>query len=79
MKDIIITSAKVKRELWILLGSFIAAYGMNIYAILHYHRPASELYMTLGYVVYAAAIIYAALAVVRLLIYLIVKLFTKKY
>ena len=77
MKDIIITSAKIKRELWILLGSFAVAYGMNICSIIHYARPASELYMTIGYVLVTAVCIYLILAVVRILIHLVIKLFTK--
>ena len=77
MKYIIITSAKIRRELWILLGSFAVAYGMNIYSIIHYARPASELYMTIGYVLVTAVCIYLILAVVRILIHLVIKLFTK--
>ena len=78
MKDIIIKASGIRRELWILLGCLVAAYGMNIYAILHFARPAKELYMTIGYVVVTAVIIYLLLWVVRLLVLLIKTIFTKK-
>ncbi|MBR1868876.1 MAG: hypothetical protein IJ799_02280 [Bacteroidales bacterium] len=78
MKDIVITTAKLKRELWILLGAFVVAYGMNIYAVIHYVRPAKELYMTIGYVIVTAIVIYLLLWVVRLIVLLFVRLFTKK-
>ena len=71
MKDIVIKGTSIKRELWVLLGCFIAAYGLNIYSILHWSRPATELYMTIGYVVVFAVGIYVALWIVRLVVLLL--------
>ena len=71
MKDIIIKGSVLKRELFILLGCFVAAYGANIYAVLHYSRPASELISTIGYVIVLMLCIYAALWILRLVVLLI--------
>ena len=78
MKDIVIKASHIRRELWVLLGCFIVAYGMNIYAIIHFARPAKELYMTIGYVIVTALIIYVLLWIVRLIVLLITRLFSKK-
>ena len=40
MKDLVITGRQVRRELWILLGCFVAGCLVNVYAIVHYGRPA---------------------------------------
>lgn len=71
MKDIVIKGTSIKRELWVLLGCFIVAYGLNIYSILHWSRPATELYMTIGYVVVFAVGIYVGLWIVRLVVLLL--------
>ena len=78
MKDIVIKASHIRRELWVLLGCLVVAYGMNIYAIIHFARPAKELYMTIGYVVVTALIIYILLWIVRLIVLLITRLFSKK-
>jgi hypothetical protein len=78
MKDIIIKASHIRRELWVLLGCLVVAYGMNIYAIIHFARPAKELYMTIGYVIVTALIIYVLLWIVRLIVLLITRLFSKK-
>lgn len=78
MKDIVIKGTSIKRELWVLLGCFIAAYGLNIYSILHWHRPATELFMTIGYVIVFTVGIYVALWIVRLVVLLIKSIFFKK-
>ena len=78
MKDIVIKASHIRRELWVLLGCLVVAYGMNIYAIIHFARPAKELYMTIGYVVVTALIIYVLLWIVRLIVLLITRLFSKK-
>jgi len=68
MKDIVITGAKIRRELFIFLACFIVAYGCNIYAVIHYVRPALELISTIGYVIVFAVIIYFVLWIFRLIV-----------
>lgn len=77
MKDIVISSKHIRRELWIFLGCIVAMELVNVYAIVDYGGKWSELVMSLGFVVAAAVVAYAVVAVVRLIIYGIVKLIKK--
>lgn len=74
MKDITISAKRIRRELWVLLASFIVAYGVNVFAIIHWNRPMSEYWMTIGYVIVIALSIYVASVFVRLVIAGCVKL-----
>lgn len=74
MKDIVIPGKKLRNELFVILGCFIAACLLNVYAILKYSRPASELISMIGFVIVAAVLIYVALLVIRIVIALVVKL-----
>lgn len=77
MKDIVISSRHIRRELWIFLGCIVAMELVNVYAIVDYGGKWSELVMSLGFVVAAAVVAYIVVAVVRLIIYGIVKLIKK--
>ncbi len=77
MKDIVISSKHIRRELWIFLGCIVAMELVNVYAIVDYGGKWSELVMSLGFVVAAAVVAYAVVAVVRLIVYGIVKLIKK--
>lgn len=77
MKDIVISSKALKRELFVALGCFIAAFCMNIYAILHFTRPATELISQIGYVIVCAFIIYVILWLVRLIVILVREILKK--
>ena len=78
MKPIIIDSKFIKRELWILLGCFVAAVIFDLVGIILYKRPAIELVTTVGYEVVIALGLYAFLALVRVLVFLVSQLFKKK-
>lgn len=78
MKPIIIDSTFIKRELWILLGCFIAAVIFDLVGIILYHRPLVELMTTIGYEVVIALALYAILALVRIVVFLVAALFKKK-
>ena len=78
MKPIIIDSKFVRRELWILLGCFIAAVIFDLVGIILYKRPAIELVTTIGYEVVIALGFYAFLALVRILVFLVSQLFKKR-
>ena len=78
MKPIIIDSKFIKRELWILLGCFVAAVIFDLVGIILYKRPAIELVTTIGYEVVIALGLYAFLALVRILVFLVSQLFKKK-
>lgn len=77
MKDITISGKTLKKELFIILGCFVAAVLVNVYAIIHYDRPAVELLSQIGYTVFVAVVIYFLLWTVRL-VALCIKLITKK-
>ena len=78
MKPIVIDSKFVKRELWILLGCFVAAVIFDLVGIIMFKRPAIELLTTIGYEVVIALGLYAFLALIRILVFLVSQLFKKK-
>lgn len=51
MKDIIITSKKLKQERNIYLLSFLLAFIINVIAIIIYSRPWIEIISQIGYVI----------------------------
>ena len=66
MKDIVITGAVIRRELWWLLAAFILANLMNVYAIAVYETEWKELISTLGYVIALSIVLYVFMALLRL-------------
>ena len=77
MKDIVITAKMIRRELFVLLGCFVAAFLVNVGAIIAYDRPWIELISQIGFVFFITGGIYVLLAVLRLIICLVAKLFKK--
>ncbi len=75
MKDTTITASRKKRELIILLISFLVAFFMNVYAILRYQRPLSELFTQLNVVLLLTLIVYALIAFLRMIWWLFTKLY----
>ena len=65
MKDITIKASTIKKELWILLLSILAAFGLNIYAIIHYQTEWSELISKIQTVILLGFIIYVILLIFR--------------
>ena len=68
----------IRRELFILLGCFVAAFFVNVGAIIAYDRPWIELISQIGFVFFITGGIYVLLAVLRLLVWGIIKIFKKK-
>ena len=77
MKDIVITEKMIRRELYVLLGCFVAAFFVNVGAIIAYDRPWSELYSQIGFVLFITGGIYVLLAIFRFLVWLVAKIFKK--
>ncbi len=73
MKDIIITSKIIKREIYVWLCALIAAQLMNVYAIVKYNTQWRELYSQLGYILMLSIVLYLLIAMIRLLVHLIRK------
>lgn len=54
------------------------AVGLNVYAIIHYNSPLSELWTSILYVLEATAVLYGVWIVLRLLVFGIARLFGYK-
>ena len=67
MKDIVITSKKIKRERNIYILCFALAFIINIIAIIVYTRPWVEMFSQIGYVFVISLFIYFVLWILRLL------------
>ena len=78
MKDIIISSRKIKREKNLYLICFLLSFVINIIAILVYTRPWTEMFTQLGYALVMSLFIYFMLWIPRLLIIGLHLLFRKK-
>ena len=70
-----IPSRRIRTELLSLLICFMIAVGLNVYAIIHYNSPLSELWTSILYVLMATAVLYAVWIVLRLLVFGIAHLF----
>ena len=77
MKDIVITEKMIRRELFVLLGCFVAACLVNVGAIIAFDRPWIELISQIGFVFFITGGIYVLLAVFRFLVWLVAKIFKK--
>lgn len=78
MKDIIITSKRIKRELYILLGCFIVATLINIVSIAIFHTSWIEILTQAGYVSAIAIVLYIIIFIIRLTVYFTFKTFGEK-
>jgi uncharacterized membrane protein YczE len=67
MKDIVITPRRQKAELLWLLAAFMVANVCNLWAIISYDAPLSELWSSLCYVLVFTVVLYVACVVLRLL------------
>lgn len=74
MKDLIITSRRLKRETVILTFCFIIAFLINIFSIITFKTPWYEIFTQIGYVIAIALILYLFVMVFRAVVYLIKKL-----
>lgn len=74
MKDITITSKRLKKELYTLVACFVIASIINLIAIVVYKTPWYELFTQVGYVGAITIFLYVMLLIVRGIIYLIRKI-----
>lgn len=71
MKDIVITSRRIRTELIILAVCFLISCCLNVYAIIAYGGEWSELFTSIGFVSTFTAITYLMLMVFRIAIRLL--------
>jgi hypothetical protein len=65
MKEIIITSKRLKKELYFWLAAFGIAFILNVYSILKYHTRWIELFTQLGYLLAYSIVIYLVIGLFR--------------
>ena len=78
MKEIIITSKKLKQERNIYLLSFLIAFIINGIAIIVYSRPWIEIISQIGYVIVISFFIYLILWIPRVILIFSARLFRRK-
>lgn len=78
MKDTIITPKRKKIELLTLLACFLIANMLNLYAILAYGAPLSEIITCMGYVLVFTCVLYGAWTLLRLLLYALARIISRK-
>ncbi len=71
MKDTVLTQARKKRELYILLFAFIAAIILNLIGILKYGTPVKELVTEFPMTLAVTLFLYAVVTGLRLIWWLL--------
>ena len=78
MKNTVITARRKKIELLTLLACFIIGNLANLYAIISYETPFSEMLTSFFYVLAFSGVLYGFWTILRILFYGIRSLFLKK-
>lgn len=71
MKEIVISSSRIKKEIIHLTVMFLIASGLNVLAIASYHTNWSELITELPFVLAITLVLYVFDAVLRIIFFLI--------
>lgn len=69
MNDIVITGRRIARESLIFSGCFVAALGVNIFAIIRFRTEWKELITTLHITLAVAVLFFAVAAFLRVLVF----------
>ena len=78
MKNTVITARRKKIELLTLLACFIIGNLANLYAIISYETPFSEMLTSFFYVLAFSGVLYVFWTILRILFYGIRSLFLRK-
>ncbi len=78
MKDILISSRRIAREIQIFLACFVLALALNAYAIHTYNTQWKELLTTLHITIALAIVMYVLLGILRLIFGSVSRLFKRK-
>lgn len=80
MKDLVITSKRIKKEFYIFLACFVIAFIINVVAVTTYKTPWSEIFTQIGYVIIITALLYLLSAFARgvIRVFLLLLSFRKK-
>lgn len=75
MKELIISSKRLKKEGLYFGSAFVGAFLLNVISIIRFKTQWSELYTQLGYVLMISIILYVLIIIVRLVIKTIKSIF----
>lgn len=78
MKDTLLTARRKKTELITLLLCFILANLVNLYSIITYNTPFSEMITSIFYVLIFSVALYVFWSVLRILFWGVKSLFVRK-
>lgn len=78
MKDLIITSRRLKKEIYILSTCFIIAFLINIFSIIAFKTPWYEIFTQIGYVIVITFVLYLIMACLRLFATIVLTIFKIK-
>lgn len=78
MKDIVITSGQIKKELIALLICFVIGFLANVGAIIFYNSGFAEVFTSLPYVLIFALVIYTLWSIIKIMLYFVNRSFSKK-
>jgi hypothetical protein len=78
MKDIIISTSRIKKELTWLIGSFIFSIIFNIYSIIRYDTGWKELFTQIHVLLILTLLVYFLLLLLRLLVGLVLRFTGRK-
>jgi hypothetical protein len=69
MKDVVISRKRIERESLIFIGCFLAALGVNVYAIIRFKTEWKELITTLHITLAIALLFFVLVALLRGLVF----------
>jgi hypothetical protein len=78
MKDIIITSRRLKKEIRIISICFIIAFLINIFSIITFKTPWYEIFTQIGYVIVITFVLYLIITCLRLFATIVLTIFKMK-
>lgn len=77
MRDIVITSRKLKKEIYIFSACFTMAFLTNIISIIIFKTPWYEVFTQIGYVIVITVVLYLIATLFQLIALGIVRLMKK--
>lgn len=77
MKPVNIKSQTIARELGYLAACFAVAFGANIFAVIRFHRPWTEIFSQIGFVIVITAALFVYIAILRAVWHLMRLAFSK--
>ncbi|MCK9313006.1 MAG: hypothetical protein M0P20_02985 [Methanocorpusculum sp.] len=77
MKEIVITTKRIHKELFLLLACFIFAFLLNVVAVIIYSTPVIEIFTQVGYVIAITLVLYFFITLIRGILFFVKRLFRR--